>query len=145
MQFKTHVVKGSDIKRDWVVIDATGIRLGRLATYVAHLLKGKHKPIYSPHLDCGDHVIIVNAARVDYHPDRLTDKKYYRHSGYPGGLKVETLGQVLSKKPERVIERAVKGMLPKGPLGRDMYRKLHVYAGETHPHQAQQPKEVKLA
>ena len=145
MMFKTYVVKGGELKRDWIVIDAAGVRLGRLASYVATVLKGKHKPIYSPHLDVGDHVIVVNAEKVDIAPERIDEKKYYRHSGYPGGLKVVTLPEMMSQHPERVLERAIKGMLPHNALGRQMYRKLHVYAGPEHPHAAQQPREVKLA
>lgn len=145
MAWKTHAVKAGDIQRDWLVIDATGVRLGRLATYVAQILKGKHKTIYSPHLDTGDNVIIVNAEKVDIAPPRINEKKYYSHSGYPGGLRVVTLPEMMKKFPARVVERAVKGMLPHNALGRQMYRKLHVYAGPEHPHQAQQPREVKLA
>lgn len=147
MVWKTHVVKKADIEqsREWLVVDATGIRLGQLATFIAKLLKGKHKPMYTPHMDVGDCVIVVNAEKVDVATPHLATKKYYRHSGYPGGLKVVTLPQMMQKFPARVVERAVKGMLPHNALGRDMYRKLYVYAGPNHPHQAQKPREVKLA
>jgi large subunit ribosomal protein L13 len=136
---KTYAVKASDIERQWWVVDANGQTLGRLATRIATLLEGKHKPIYSPHLDTGDHVVVVNAGKVKVTGDKLIQKRYYRHSGYPGGLKEESLEAVLARKPELVIERAVKGMLPQNRLGRAMYRKLKVYRGADHPHQAQQP------
>ena len=141
---KTYAVKGGEIQRNWVVVDATGQTLGRLASRVATILKGKHKPIYSPHLDVGDYVIVVNAENVRVSGNKLLEKVYYRHSGYPGGLKSETLRNLLARKPERVIELAVKGMLPHNALGRQMLRKLKVYAGPTHPHAAQQPTELKL-
>jgi large subunit ribosomal protein L13 len=136
---KTYAVKASDIERQWWVVDASGQTLGRLATRIATLLEGKHKPIYSPHLDTGDHVVVVNAGKVKVTGDKLIQKRYYRHSGYPGGLKEESLEAVLARKPELVIERAVKGMLPQNRLGRAMFRKLKVYRGADHPHQAQQP------
>ena len=134
---KTYSTKTTEIKRDWHVIDASERTLGRLATEVTKLLKGKHKPIYSRHLDTGDFVIVVNAAKVRVTGSKAQQKIYYRHSGYPGGLKERTFEQMLDKHPTRVIEHAVKGMLPKNPLGRAMFRKLKVYAGPTHPHQAQ--------
>ena len=134
---KTYSVKASDIDRKWVVIDASGKTLGRLATEVASLLKGKHKPMYSPHLDVGDYVIVVNASRVRVTGDKLTKKIYYRHSQYPGGLKATSLARMLETYPTRVIEHAVKGMLPHNRLGVAMYRKLKVYPGPEHPHQAQ--------
>ncbi len=134
---KTYSTKKSEIKREWHVIDASGRTLGRLATEIAHLLKGKHKPIYSPHLDTGDFVIVVNAAKVRVTGNRASQKIYYHHSGYPGGLKQRTYEQVMEKHPTRIIEHAVKGMLPKNSLGRAMFRKLKVYAGPTHIHQAQ--------
>jgi large subunit ribosomal protein L13 len=136
---KTYAVKASEIDRGWWLIDATDQPLGRLATRVATLLSGKHKPTWSPHLDTGDHVIVINAARVKVTGNKLSQKRYYRHSNYPGGLREESLADLLARKPERVIESAVKGMLPSNRLGRAMYRKLRVYAGAEHPHQAQGP------
>ena len=141
---KTYAVKASEIERSWWVVDATDQTLGRLATRIATLLEGKHKPIYSPHLDTGDHVVVVNARRVRVTGDKLHQKTYYRHSNYPGGLKAESLEALLARKPELVIERAVKGMLPRNRLGRAMFRKLKVYAGAEHPHAAQQPTAVEL-
>ncbi len=134
---KTYSTKKVEIKRDWHVIDASGRTLGRLSTEVAQLLKGKHKPIYSRNLDTGDFVIVVNAEKVRVTGNKASQKIYYRHSGYPGGLKERTFEQMIEKHPTRVVEHAVKGMLPKNPLGRAMFRKLKVYAGPTHPHQAQ--------
>lgn len=133
-----------DIQRDWYVVDAQGETLGRLATRVATILRGKHKPIYTPHVDCGDFVVIVNAEKVHTTGQKLTQKKYYRHSGYPGGLSEISLRDQLLKFPERVLESAIRGMLPKNRLGRQMFRKLKVYAGPNHPHQAQQPKSLEL-
>src|SRR5206468_12500871 len=131
----TYAVKASEIERAWWVVDATDQTLGRLATRIATLLEGKHKPIYSPHLDTGDHVVVVNAAKVKVTGSKLTQKIYYRHSNYPGGLKEESLQRLMARKPEIVIERAVKGMLPQNRLGRAMFKKLKVYAGADHPHQ----------
>ncbi len=136
---KTYAVKASEIERSWWVVDATDQTLGRLATRIATLLEGKHKPIYTPHLDTGDHVVVVNAAKIRVTGDKLRQKSYFRHSNYPGGLREESLEAVLARKPELVIERAVKGMLPQNRLGRAMYKKLKVYRGADHPHQAQQP------
>jgi large subunit ribosomal protein L13 len=141
---KTYAVKASEIERSWWVVDATDQTLGRLATRVATLLEGKHKPIYSPHIDTGDHVVVVNARRVRVTGDKLRQKTYYRHSNYPGGLKAETLERLLARKPELVIERAVKGMLPQNRIGRAMFRKLKVYSGAEHPHAAQRPTVVEL-
>jgi large subunit ribosomal protein L13 len=141
---KTYAVKASEIERRWWVVDATDQTLGRLATRIATLLEGKHKPTYSPHLDTGDHVVVINAARIRVTGNKLVDKSYFRHSNYPGGLKEESLAAVMARKPELVIERAVKGMLPQNRIGRAMYRKLKVYAGAEHPHQAQQPTAVEL-
>ena len=141
---KTYAVKASEIERGWWVVDASDQTLGRLATRIATLLEGKHKPIYSPHLDTGDHVVVVNAARIKVTGDKLLQKRYYRHSNYPGGLKEESLEALLERKPELVIERAVKGMLPQNRLGRAMFKKLKVYKGGDHPHQAQQPTTVEL-
>jgi large subunit ribosomal protein L13 len=126
------------------VVDASDQTLGRLATRVATLLEGKHKPMYSPHLDTGDHVVVVNAGKVRVTGNKLVQKRYYRHSGYPGGLKEESLQALLVRKPELVIERAVKGMLPQNRLGRAMFKKLKVYGGAEHPHQAQQPQAAEL-
>ncbi|MBU3826157.1 MAG: 50S ribosomal protein L13 [Candidatus Anaerobiospirillum merdipullorum] len=141
---KTYVAKPSTIKRDWFVIDADGLTLGRLATQVALRLRGKHKPEYTPFMDTGDYVIVINASKVQVTGNKAHDKMYYTHSGFPGGIKGESFEKLLARKPERVIENAVRGMLPKGPLGRAMFRKLKVYAGETHAHGAQQPQELKI-
>ncbi len=142
---RTFSPKPADIERAWHLIDADGAVLGRLATEAATLLRGKHKPIYAPHVDTGDHVIVVNAAKLDVSPRKLADKQYRRHSGYPGGLRSESLEHLLARDPERVVRNAVRGMLPKGRLGRSMIRKLRVYAGPTHPHAAQQPQPRALA
>ena len=142
---KTYAVKASEIERQWWVVDAADQTLGRLATRIATLLEGKHKPTYSPHLDVGDHVVVLNAGRIKVTGDKLAQKRYYRHSNYPGGLKEESLGTLLERKPELIIERAVKGMLPQNRLGRAMFKKLKVYAGAEHPHQAQQPTPVELS
>jgi len=141
---KTYSAKPQEVERKWYVVDAQGKTLGRLATQVASILRGKHKPIYTPHVDCGDYVIIINAEKVFTTGRKLDQKKYYRHSGYPGGLREITLKDQLRKFPERVIELAVKGMLPKNRLGRAMYKKLKVYKGENHPHAAQQPEPLEL-
>ena len=136
---RTFSPKSSDITRQWHVVDATDVVLGRLASHVATLLRGKHKPIFAPHVDTGDFVIVVNADKVTLSGNKLEDKQAYRHSGYPGGLRAMNYGELMAKHPERVVEKAVKGMLPKNSLGRKMHRKLKVYAGPDHPHQAQQP------
>jgi len=141
---KTYVPRKGDIARDWWVVDAAGMTLGRVATEVASRLRGKHKAMFTPFLDTGDHVIVVNAAKVSMTGAKNADKMYRRHSGYPGGLREMTAAEMLAKHPTRVVEIAVKGMLPKGPLGRQMFRKLKVYAGDSHPHQAQQPKTLTL-
>ncbi len=141
---KTYAVKASEIERRWWVVDATDQTLGRLATRIATLLEGKHKPMYTPHLDTGDHVVVLNAAKVRVTGDKLAQKRYYRHSNYPGGLKEESLESLLERKPELVIERAVKGMLPRNRLGRAMIKKMKVYSGAEHPHQAQQPMAAEL-
>ncbi len=137
---RTYTTKPEDIKREWFVIDATGMTLGRLATQIATVLKGKHKPIYSPHMDTGDFVIVVNAHKVRVTGRKLDQKFYYRHSGYPGGLKEISLRDQLDRHPDRVIRFAVRGMLPKNRLGRQMIKKLKIYATPGHPHEAQQPK-----
>ncbi|MBQ3681877.1 50S ribosomal protein L13 [Succinimonas sp.] len=136
---KTFVAKPATIKRDWYVVDADGKTLGRLATEIASRLRGKNKPEYTPFLDTGDYVIVINAAKVKVTGSKFTDKIYHSHSGYPGGIKSVPFNELIAKKPEMVIESAVRGMLPKGPLGRAMFRKLKVYAGATHNHAAQQP------
>ncbi len=141
---KTYVAKPSTIKRDWFVVDADGLTLGRLATQVALRLRGKHKPEYTPFMDTGDYIIVINASKVKVTGNKAHDKMYYTHSGFPGGIKGESFEKLLARKPERVIETAVRGMLPKGPLGRAMFRKLKVYAGECHNHAAQQPQELKI-
>ncbi|MBQ6876258.1 MAG: 50S ribosomal protein L13 [Lachnospiraceae bacterium] len=136
---KTFMASPATIDRKWYVVDAQGQTLGRLASEVAKVLRGKNKPIYTPHVDCGDYVVIVNADKIVVTGKKLDQKIYYHHSGWVGGLKETTLREMLQKKPEQVVELAVKGMLPKGPLGRQMYTKLHVYAGAEHPHAAQKP------
>ncbi|MFO1433646.1 MAG: 50S ribosomal protein L13 [Candidatus Competibacteraceae bacterium] len=137
---KTFSAKPAEVQRDWYVVDATDRVLGRLSSEIARRLRGKHKPEYTPHVDTGDYIIVINAAKVRVTGNKKTDKVYYRHSGYIGGLKSITLDKLLKTKPERAIEHAVKGMLPKNPLGRAMYRKLRVFAGPEHPHVAQQPR-----
>jgi large subunit ribosomal protein L13 len=144
MKIKTYSPKLDDIQREWFVVDAQGKTLGRLASEIARLLHGKHKPIYATHMDTGDFVIVVNADKIRVTGRKLEQKRYYRHSGYPGGLKSRTLREMLDQYPERVIRIAVQGMLPKNRLGRQMIKKLKVYAGATHPHQAQQPKVYEL-
>ena len=136
---RTFSPKDSDITRQWHVIDATDVVLGRLASHVAVLLRGKHKPIFAPHVDTGDFVIVINADKVSLSGSKLQDKRAYRHSGYPGGMHSVTYSELMAKHPERVVEKAVRGMLPKNSLGRNMLRKLKVYAGPDHPHAAQQP------
>ncbi len=142
---KTFVAKPADIERDWYVVDATDLTLGRLATQVASVLRGKHKPQYTPYEDVGDFVVVINAEKVQVTGRKLDQKMYYRHTGYPGGIKSISLRKQLQKHPERVIEHAVKGMLPRGPLGRRQFKKLKVYAGPEHPHQAQLPKPMPIA
>ena len=142
---KTFMASPATIERKWYVIDAEGMTLGRLASEAAKILRGKNKPIFTPHIDTGDYLIIVNAEKISVTGKKLDDKIYYHHSKYVGGMKETTLREMLAKKPEKVIELAVKGMLPKGPLGREMYRKLHVYAGPEHNHQAQQPETLRTS
>ena len=141
---KSFMASPSTIERKWYVVDATGYTLGRLASEVARVLRGKNKPIYTPHMDCGDYVIIVNAEKVKITGKKLDQKIYYHHSDYVGGMKETTLREMMAKKPERVIELAVKGMLPKGPLGKGMIKKLHVYAGPDHEPAAQKPQALEL-
>lgn len=141
---RTFTQKQAEIERDWYVVDAEGQTLGRLASRIAPILKGKHKPVYTPHLDCGDYVIIVNAEKVRVTGRKLDQKFYYRHSGYPGGLKSISLRDQLNRYPERVLQAAIRGMLPKNKLGRRMIKKLKVYAGDAHPHEAQRPTPLEL-
>ena len=136
---RTYSPKPGDVQRQWHVIDATDVVLGRLASQAATLLRGKHKPVYAPHVDTGDYVIIINAGKVHLSGNKKTQKLAYRHSGYPGGLRSVRYGDLLEKNPEKAIEKAIKGMLPKNSLGRQMLSKLKVYAGDVHPHTAQQP------
>jgi large subunit ribosomal protein L13 len=135
----TYTPKRSEIRREWHVIDAEGAILGRLATEVATLLRGKHKPTFATHMDTGDFVIVVNARALAISPRKGSDKLYHRHTGYPGGIRTRTLDEMMARQPEQVVRLAVKRMLPKGPLGRQMLKKLKIHAGPTHPHQAQQP------
>lgn len=141
---KTFSAKSAEVQRGWFVVDAKGKTLGRLASEIAKRLRGKHKPEYTPHVDTGDYIVVINAEQVAVTGRKLEQKIYYRHSGYPGGLNEETLGKLLKRKPIRVLELAIKGMLPKNPLGRAMFRKLNVYAGGEHPHAAQQPQLLNL-
>ena len=138
----SYMQKKEDIVRNWYVIDAEGMSLGRLATKVAHVLRGKHKPTFTPHVDCGDYVIVVNASKVNLTGNKLDDKIYYNHSGYTGGLRERTAREMVENYPVEMVERAVKGMLPKGRLGRTTYKKLFVYAGSEHPHMAQKPESL---
>jgi large subunit ribosomal protein L13 len=141
---KTYSANAATVRRDWYVVDATDKTLGRLASEIARRLRGKHKPEYTPHVDTGDYIVVINAGKVSVTGNKLKDKVYHRHTGYIGNLKSETLEQLLQSKPERAIERAVKGMLPKNPLGRAMFRKLKVYAGPEHSHSAQRPKPLNI-
>jgi len=142
---RTYSPKAADVKRDWLVIDATDVVLGRLASHVATILRGKNKATFTPHMDMGDFVIIINADKVALTGAKLAQKKAYRHSGYPGGLRATTYAELLEKNPERAVEKAIRGMLPKTALGRDQFRKLKVYSGPEHPHAAQQPKVYTLS
>lgn len=140
----TYMAKAKDVDRKWYVIDATDIALGRLSSAVAKILRGKNKPTYTPHVDTGDNVIIVNAEKIRLTGQKASDKIYSRHSGYPGGLKQISAGEMRERKPERLLELSIKGMLPSNPLGRQQFKKLHVYAGPEHKHQAQQPEELDI-
>lgn len=143
---KTYSAKPADIERDWFVIDAEGLVLGRLAVLVANRLRGKHKAMFTPHMDCGDHIVVLNAEKVVLTGNKRTQKTYYRHTGYPGGIKETTAEKVLDGRfPARVIEKAVERMVPRGPLGRQVMRKLHIYAGGEHPHTGQSPKTLDFA
>ena len=141
---KTYVAKPAEVERSWYIVDAEGQTLGRLASQVAAVLRGKHKPTFTPHVDCGDYVVVINAEKIHVTGQRMTQKKYYRHSGYPGGLSEISLADQLERFPTRPVEAAVKGMLPKNKLGRKMFKKLKVYAGPEHPHAAQQPVPMEL-
>ena len=141
---RTYTPKSNDIQRAWHVVDADGLVLGRLATEVARILRGKHKPTFAPNVDVGDHVIVVNAAKIVLTADKLEKKLAYRHSGYPGGLKHQTYGDLMAKKPEEVVRKAVRGMLPKTTLGRQMLKKLKIYPGPEHPHAAQSPQPLAI-
>ena len=141
---KTYSAKPETVQRDWFIVDADGKTLGRMATEIASRLRGKHKPEYTPHVDTGDYIVVVNADKVRVTGNKTTDKMYHRHTEFPGGLKTMSFEKLLAHAPDRIIQSAVKGMLPKGPLGRAMFRKLKVYAGSAHPHTAQQPKELNI-
>ena len=144
LSYKTVSANKETVVKEWYVVDAKDVVLGRLASVVAMVLRGKHKPSFTPHVDCGDNVIIINADKIKMTGKKMTDKQYVRHSGYPGGQRFQTPEDLLSKKPEAVVERAVKGMLPKSRLGSEMFRNLFVYAADNHPHEAQQPKTLEL-
>ncbi|MBM6549871.1 50S ribosomal protein L13 [Marinomonas ostreistagni] len=141
---KTFTAKPAEVRRDWFVVDAEGKTLGRLATEIARRLRGKHKAEYTPHVDTGDYIVVINAEKVRVTGNKTSDKNYYRHTGYPGGLRSMSFEKLIDHAPERVLEIAVKGMLPKGPLGRAMHKKMKVYAGTEHPHAAQQPQELNI-
>ncbi len=141
---KTFMAKTAEVERKWYLVDASGKTLGRLSSQVAAILRGKNKPTYTPHIDTGDYVVVINADKIKVTGKKLSDKIYYSHSDYPGGMKETNLAEMLAKKPEKVIELAVKGMLPTGPLGRQMLTKLHVYAGAEHPHTAQKPETLDI-
>jgi large subunit ribosomal protein L13 len=144
LSYKTISANSDTVQKEWIVVDAQGQVLGRIASQIASLIRGKHKTNYTPHVDCGDNVIIINAEKVRLTGSKMTDKVYVRHTGYPGGQRFSTPRLMLEKHPERILEHAIKGMLPKGRLGRRLYTNLYVYAGGTHPHEAQQPKEIKF-
>ena len=141
---KTYMANSNTVERKWFVVDAQGERLGRLSTEVASVLRGKHKPTFTPHVDCGDYVIVINAKEVELTGNKWDDKKYYRHSQYPGGLRTTTAKKMNETFPERIVEFAVKGMLPKGSLGRELFTKLKIYKGPEHPHKAQNPTQLKV-
>ena len=141
---KTYSAKAGDVHQDWYVVDATDKTLGRLAAEIAHRLRGKHKPEYTPHVDTGDYIVVVNCEKVRVTGAKATDKMYYHHTGYPGGIRSASFEKLIDKAPERVLQRAIKGMLPRNPLGRAMFSKLKVYAGSEHPHAAQQPQSLNI-
>lgn len=140
----TYMAKASDVEKKWYIVDAEGQTVGRLASEIAKVLRGKNKPVYTPHVDTGDYVIVINAAKVKFTGKKLRKKVYFHHTGYPGGGRFATAGEWMQKYPERVLEHAIKGMLPKNRLGADLFRNLHVYAGDKHPHAAQKPEELKF-
>ncbi len=144
LSYKTVSANQSTVRKEWILIDASDEVLGRLASRVAMILRGKHKPDYTPHVDCGDNVVIINAEKVKLTGNKFTEKTYVRHSGYPGGQKIETPVDVMKKDPRRLIERAVRGMLPKNRLGRKLFHNMKVYVGDQHPHEAQKPRQIKL-
>ena len=144
LSFKTKSANEATVKRDWYIVDATNLTLGRMSAKIAAILRGKNKPYYTPHTDCGDYVIVINAEKVILTGNKMNEKEYQTFSGYPGGQKIELAKDLIRRRPEVVIERAIKGMLPKNRLGRKMYKKLFVYVGADHPHTAQQPKELKF-
>jgi large subunit ribosomal protein L13 len=144
LSYKTKSANKESVKKEWVLIDANDEVLGRLATRVAMILRGKNKPSFTPHVDCGDYVIVINAEKVKLTGKKRQDKQYFRHTGYPGGQVIDTPEALFAKKPGSVVEKAVRGMLPKNRLGRELFRNLHVYVGSEHPHEAQQPKEIKI-
>lgn len=144
LSYKTVSANKDTVQKEWVIVDATDQVLGRFAARVAMVLRGKHKPNFTPHVDCGDNVIIINAEKIKLTGDKLAQKEYIRHTGYPGGQRRETAEKLLSRKPEAVLERSIKGMLPKNRLGSELFRNLHVFVGDQHPHEAQQPKEIDL-
>ncbi|PID93219.1 MAG: 50S ribosomal protein L13 [Bacteroidetes bacterium] len=142
--YKTVSANKETVQKEWFVVDAQDEVLGRLASKVALVLRGKHKPSYTPHVDCGDNVIVINAEKVKLTGNKMTEKQYVRHTGYPGGQRIETPQDLLAKKPEAIVEKAVKGMLPKNRLGSEIFRNLYVFSGDSHPHEAQQPKKLDL-
>jgi large subunit ribosomal protein L13 len=144
LSYKTKSANKETVEQKWFVVDAEGKTVGRLCTQIAHILRGKHKPSYTPHVDCGDYIIVLNAEKVKFTGNKMNAKEYQTYSGYPGGQKIATAKEVLQKHPERIVEMAVKGMLPKNRLGRAMYKKLFVYTGDVHPHAAQQPQPLTL-
>ena len=144
LSYRTKSAKKDAVRKEWILIDAKGQILGRLASRVAFLLRGKHKTNFTPHMDCGDNVVIINAEKVRLTGKKISDKKYFRHTGYPGGQIIDTPRKLFARKPGAVVENAVRGMLPKNRLGRQLFRNLYVYTGSEHPHEAQQPREVKL-
>lgn len=144
LSYKTVSANKETVEKEWFIVDANDVVLGRLASVVAMVLRGKHKPSFTPHVDCGDNVIVINAEKIKLTGNKMSDKQYVRHSGYPGGQRFQTPEDLLEKKPTAVVEKAIKGMLPKSRLGSEMFRNLFVYAGENHPHEAQQPKTLDL-
>ncbi len=144
LSYKTKSIRKEDVQRDWYIVDAEGQNVGRMCTQIASILRGKHKASYTPHIDNGDNIIVINAEKVVFSGNKWKNKIYLRYSGYPGGQKKRTAGEMLAKKPEAIVEKAVRGMLPKNRLGRAMFKKLFVYTGSEHPHQAQQPKSLEV-